>query len=130
MIGADYSSKFSPWLANGCLSVRKLYYDILQFEQDIAKNESSAHFYFELRWREFFRFYCEAHQTAVFWQQGIRPEGNNGFAWRSDADLITKWKTGQTGMPIVDAFMRELSATGLMSNRGRQIVASYLALDL
>ena len=68
MIGADYSSKFSPWLANGTLSVRKLYYDILRFEQDVAKNESTAHFYFELRWREFFRFYCEAHQTAVFWQ--------------------------------------------------------------
>ena len=61
MIGPDYSSKFSPWLANGCLSVRKLYYDILEFEQQVAKNESTAHFYFELRWREFFRFYCESH---------------------------------------------------------------------
>ena len=61
MIGADYSSKFSPWLANGTLSVRKLYYDILEFEKQVAKNESSAHFYFELRWREFFRFYCEHH---------------------------------------------------------------------
>ena len=39
-------------------------------------------------------------------------------------------KNGMTGMPIVDAFMRELKATGFMSNRGRQIVASYLALDL
>ena len=50
--------------------------------------------------------------------------------WRSDFDLIQKWKTGQTGMPIVDAFMRELTATGFMGNRGRQIVAAYLALDL
>ena len=129
MIGADYSSKFSPWLANGTLSVRKLYYDILQFEKQVMKNDSTAHFYFELRWREFFRYYCEAHQTKVFWQSGIKPEGSSA-SWRSDLDLINRWKTGTTGMPIVDAFMRELNATGFMSNRGRQIVASYLALDL
>ena len=45
-------------------------------------------------------------------------------------DLINRWKQGTTGMPIVDAFMRELNETGWMGNRGRQIVASYLTLDL
>ena len=44
--------------------------------------------------------------------------------------LLDLWKKGQTGMPLVDANMRELAATGFMSNRGRQNVASYLALDL
>lgn len=63
--------------------------------------------------------------------EGIRPPGYNGFTrWGQDLDLIHRWKTGQTGMPIVDAFMRELNATGFMSNRGRQVVAAYLALDL
>lgn len=128
MIGPDYSSKVSPWLANGTLSVRKLYYDILKFESEVVKNDSTAHFYFELRWREFFRFYAEYHQNAIFYLDGIRP--NSDFQWRNDLTLINKWKWGQTGMPIVDAFMRELNATGFMSNRGRQIVASYLALDL
>lgn len=131
MIGADYSSKFAPWLANGCLSVRHIYEELKKYEKQVAKNESTAHFYFELRWRDFFRYYCEAHQTQVFQLEGIRPVGYNGFnKWRMDPELIHRWKTGQTGMPIVDAFMRELNATGFMGNRGRQIVAAYLALDL
>lgn len=44
--------------------------------------------------------------------------------------LFELWKAGRTGMPLVDANMRELAATGFMSNRGRQNVASYLILDL
>ena len=129
MIGADYSTKFSPWLANGCLSVRKLYHDTIDFESTVVKNESTAHFIYELQVREFFRFYCEAHQTKVFWLQGIRGD-DPGRTWRANAELINRWKNGTTGMPMVDAFMRELNATGFMSNRGRQVVASYLALDL
>lgn len=61
MLGPDYSSKFSPWLANGCLSVRQVYHEIKKYEKQVIANDSTAHFYFELRWRDFFRFYCEAH---------------------------------------------------------------------
>jgi deoxyribodipyrimidine photo-lyase len=50
--------------------------------------------------------------------------------WREDEEALTRWKQGNTGMPLVDANMRELAATGWMSNRGRQNVASYLILDL
>lgn len=50
--------------------------------------------------------------------------------WRDDEEALTRWKQGTTGMPLVDANMRELAATGWMSNRGRQNVASYLILDL
>merc|ERR1719253_403789 len=50
--------------------------------------------------------------------------------WRDDPELLTRWRQGRTGVPLVDANMRELAATGFMSNRGRQNVASYLALDL
>ena len=120
MLGPDYSSKFSPWLANGCLSVRHVYEELKKYETQLIANDSTAHLYFELRVRDFFRFYCEAHQTQVFQLQGIRPVGYNGFSqWGRDAELIHRWKTGQTGMPIVDANMRELNATGYMGNRGR-----------
>lgn len=47
-----------------------------------------------------------------------------------DIETIKRWKEGKTGMPLIDACMRELNQTGWMSNRGRQIVASYLTLDL
>merc|ERR1719506_470193 len=50
--------------------------------------------------------------------------------WRADNAELRRWKDGALGVPLVDANMRELAATGFMSNRGRQNVASYLALDL
>ena len=60
---------------------------------------------------------------------------NDKVPWRPAEEEETKqlgqrWKYGCTGMPLVDAFMRELNATGYISNRGRQIVASYLTHDL
>ena len=45
-------------------------------------------------------------------------------------ELVERWRSGSTEMPLIDALMRELKATGFMSNRGRQIVAAYLTLDL
>merc|ERR1719198_2527443 len=50
--------------------------------------------------------------------------------WRSPSGALEKWKEGRTGDQLVDANMRELRATGFMSNRGRQNVASYLIFDL
>ena len=55
---------------------------------------------------------------------------NSYQTWRRDPQLLQRWKEGRLGVPLVDANMRELAATGFMSNRGRQNVASYLALDL
>jgi deoxyribodipyrimidine photo-lyase len=52
------------------------------------------------------------------------------YQWKKDKVLFEKWCNGQTGYPFVDANMRELNATGWMSNRGRQNVASFLAKDM
>jgi FAD binding domain of DNA photolyase len=68
--------------------------------------------------------------------QRIKCPGLEALLWCINADtlrlvqLLNLWRRGQTGMPLVDANMRELKATGFMSNRGRQNVASYLVLDL
>jgi deoxyribodipyrimidine photo-lyase len=51
-------------------------------------------------------------------------------AWRRDRDDFERWRTGTTGYALVDACMRELAATGYMSNRGRQVVASFLVKTL
>merc|ERR1719454_1731275 len=82
---------------------------------------------FELLWRDFFRYYCAKHGRAVFMEGG--PIGSYQ-TWITDAELLERWRAGTLGVPLVDANMRELAATGFMSNRGRQNVASYLALDL
>ena len=73
------------------------------------------------------RFYAVRHGSRIFQSGG--PTGAR-VSWRDDPELWQRWATGTTGMPLVDANMRELAATGWMSNRGRQNVASYLALDL
>jgi len=127
MLGADYSSKFAPWLAHGCLSPRTVAYECKKYERERVKNKSTYWMVFELIWRDFFRLYCAKHGRAVFMEGG---PVNSHHAWRRDAELERRWKEGKTGMPLVDANMRELACTGFMSNRGRQNVASYFALDL
>ncbi len=50
--------------------------------------------------------------------------------WNQNQEMFDAWKEGRTGVPFVDANMREMRATGFMSNRGRQNVASFLTKDL
>ena len=82
---------------------------------------------FELIWRDFYRFYALKHGNDIFKLLG---PARVAQPWVSDPTLLQRWKDGRTGSPLVDANMRELLLTGFMSNRGRQNVASYLALDL
>ena len=127
LLGADYSSKFSPWLANGCLSPRKIYWQVKQYEQDRKSNVSTYWMIFELIWRDYFHFSYLRHGADFFKRGGIQ---NKERDWNTDRDLFDKWAKGQTGIPFVDANMRELNQTGFMSNRGRQNVASFLSQNL
>lgn len=56
MIGTDYSSKFSAWLALGCLSPREIYVELKKYEEQFGANESTYWLIFELLWRDYFRF--------------------------------------------------------------------------
>ncbi|MBZ2190142.1 DASH family cryptochrome [Alcanivorax sp. JB21] len=128
LLGIDYSSKFSPWLAHGCLSPRRIVAEVRCFEADIVKNDSTYWLVFELLWREYFRWLSLFAGARLFRFQGMRehPAPVPDFSSRR----FTAWCQGNTGMPFVDANMRELNATGFMSNRGRQNVASFLIHDL
>lgn len=127
MVGTEYSTKLSASLAFGCISARRIYEEIRRYEEERKKNKSTYWVIFELLWRDFFRCFAMKHGSKVF-QLG----GTAGLRkpWYQDTAALERWKTGQTGWPLVDANMRELMETGWMSNRGRQNVASYLALDL
>jgi len=127
MLGADYSSKFSPWLALGCISPRKIYEEVQRYELERVKNDSTYWLLFELMWRDYFRFVVMKYGNKVF-----KPEGIQGIPvqWKKDVDLFEKWRLGKTGYPLVDASMREMLLTGFMSNRGRQNVASFLTKNL
>ena len=123
LIGGDYSSKFSPWLAHGCLSPRHIYWQIKKFERYVKKNSSTYWLVFELIWRDYFHFVGLKYGHKIYRRSGI--SGREKIAWGSDK-LFDLWKDGKTKEPFVDANMREMNNTGFMSNRGRQNAASYL----
>ncbi|BBC23839.1 DASH family cryptochrome [Pseudanabaena sp. ABRG5-3] len=127
MLNVDDSSKFSPWLALGCISPRYIYAQVKQYERDRLANDSTYWLIFELLWRDYFRFVAAKHGDKLFYRTGLR--GMN-IPWKQDWKRFELWQTGQTGFPLVDANMRELQATGFMSNRGRQNVASFLTKNL
>lgn len=131
MLGGNYSSKFSPWLAHGCLSPRTVVAEVGRYEKERVANDSTYWLLFELIWRDYFRFYALAHGTRLFQLWGPRNSPDDGTRqWRADARLLQSWGLGVTGYPFVDANMRELLATGFQSNRGRQNVASFFVKDL
>tara|TARA_R110002049_G_scaffold300047_1_gene490609 strand:+ start:2892 stop:4331 length:1440 start_codon:yes stop_codon:yes gene_type:complete len=127
LIGADYSSKLSVWLWNGCISPRKIYWEVAKYEKSIKKNQSTYWLVFELIWRDFFKYIGLKHGANIFKLTGINGKSEK---WKKDKNRFKKWATGTTGIPFIDANMRELNLTGFMSNRGRQNVASFFVTEL
>lgn len=127
LLGTDYSSKFSPWLSSGALSAREIQHEVKRYEEVHGANESTYWLYFELLWRDFFQFTAAKHGADLFKRGGIRRKPYRG---NYDSVRFQSWTEGRTGQAFVDANMRELAATGWMSNRGRQNVASYLVNEL
>ena len=112
---------------------RYLYWESIRYETDNNMNSVGAKWFrFHLLVRDFFHLYCAKNGARVFSKYGVTKNTTDGNTrtWRRDEELETRWKEGRTGVPIVDANMRELKLTGWMGNRGRQIVASYLVHDL
>ena len=124
--GQHSSSHWSPWLATGALSARTVWAGLQQYEHTHGENEGTYWLWFELLWRDYFRFLHLQHGRQLYAAQGLSQ-------WPRPAHFpkdFQRWCDGNTGEPIVDAGMRELAATGFTSNRMRQIVASYLVHDL
>ncbi|HLP63654.1 DASH family cryptochrome [Flavobacterium sp.] len=127
MVGSNYSSKFSAWLAMGCISARFIHSEIKKYEKQFGANDSTYWLEFELLWRDFFRFMFKKHQTKLFQPSGIAGETKSV---NTNQKILEMWINGKTKNDFIDANMIELKLTGFMSNRGRQNVASYLINDL
>lgn len=125
--GWENSTKFSPWLANGCLSARQVIDALHKFEQKSERSDSSYWIFFELLWREYFFWYAFYHQQALFRFSGIhRRRPLTSFY----PERFRSWADGSTPYPLVNACMKQLNQTGYMSNRGRQLVASCLVNEM
>ncbi len=124
-----FTSRLSPHLHWGEISPQQVWHTargaIARAEGALDGNGEK--FLKEILWREF--SYHLLHHWPDFPDQPFKKEYAD-FPWSQDAKALAKWQTGQTGYPIVDAGMRELWHTGLMHNRVRMIVASFLIKDL
>jgi deoxyribodipyrimidine photo-lyase len=128
MVGADYSSKFSSWLALGCISPKSIFQEIKIYETQFGANDSTYWLIFELLWRDFFRFMFQKYQAKFFLFSGIKKDKKNPQSLNDK--LLMQWIQGTTPSDFVNANMIELKQTGFMSNRGRQNVASYFCNEL
>jgi deoxyribodipyrimidine photo-lyase len=126
LVGKDYSSKLSAWLANGSISARTIYWEVKRYEKEIGANEDTYWLIFELIWRDYFKYISLKHGNKIFQLQGIL--GKN-YDWKFHPKAFQQWTNGQTKEPFVNANMIELQQTGWMSNRGRQNVASFWAKE-
>ena len=117
-----YETTFlSAYIKFGCLSIREVYHGI--------KRMHGLHsgLLRELIWREFFAHVLYGFPDVL---RGAFIERYRHIQWKTSASKFERWKTGKTGVPIVDACMRQMNTTGYMHNRGRMVVATFLAKTL
>ena len=119
---AGGTSRLSPYLHFGCLSVREL-------EARVAgrTGDGAAEFRRQLCWRDFYAHVLLFHPDVARHEMQQR---YRSLEWAQDEDLLESWRRGRTGYPLVDAGMRELLETGWMHNRARLVVGSFLTKDL
>lgn len=127
LTGIDFSSKLSGWLASGALSVRQVAQAISLYEHRMGPNEGTEWLLLELLWRDYFRWLHLQYGAKLFRYRGLRDKVP---PVHHDPALFTCWCLGRTQEPLINAAMHELLATGYLSNRLRQVVASYLIHEL
>ncbi|UDG83018.1 cryptochrome/photolyase family protein [Candidatus Vallotia lariciata] len=121
------TSRLSPYLRFGNLSVRQVWHALLSTTSSMSTASSIDKFLYELGWREFsyylLYYYPPLHQVNLKQQFDDMP-------WRHSITDLHAWQSGNTGYPLVDASMRELWHTGWMHNRVRMVTASFLVKHL
>ncbi len=123
--GRDYpaeknTSHLSIYLKNGSLTTAQVF-------GVLGDQPNAQPFLRQLIWREFY-YHILFHHPRV--ETEAFREKYRTLKWKNRTDWFDAWKQGRTGYPIVDAGMRQLLTTGLMHNRVRMIVASFLTKDL
>ena len=127
LLGTEFSTKFSPWLASGAISPQRIWQTCLDLEDELGGSPDVEWIRVELLWREYFQWVAYTAGPTLFQKKGFREvPPKNGF----NAKAFQRWVDGTTGDDFVDAGMRELAETGFSSNRARQNMASYLIHDL
>lgn len=111
-------SRMSPYVRCGMISLRQMLRDSWGVSEQFVK---------ELAWRDFYSHLLYHHPQTT--NMELRSEWR-GFPWRHDESDFLRWRDGRTGIPLVDAGMRQLMLEGWIHNRVRMVVASYLTKHL
>jgi deoxyribodipyrimidine photo-lyase len=154
LLGTDFSSKLSAYLAIGCITARQVHASMLDFEDgknpDWAsakaygqgENEGTKNMRFELLWRDYMRLCTLKFGTKLFHLAGFKQRSDASTKWSTPdnpkpgcsrdeiEDTLERFLNGTTGMGLIDASQREMYHTGYTSNRARQNVASFFAKHL
>ena len=123
----DNVSALSPHLHFGEISPRQVWHEALAAGLSGGHENDLDCFQSELGWREF-SYGLLFHNTALP-RRAIQTRFEH-FPWEKNSQLLTAWKRGETGIPLVDAGMRELWQTGYMHNRVRMVTGSFLVKNL
>jgi len=160
MLGLDFSTKLSAFLAQGHVTARHVHWAMLDFEEGRGvgknikgygqgENAGTAAVRFELLWRDYMRLCMRKFGSRMFHMYGIQSQDGNGSEkayskkWKTldrpngagddpkqTMEAFTRFRSGHTGVGLIDASNRELFVTGYTSNRARQNVASFLTSHL
>ncbi|KAJ9663096.1 hypothetical protein H2201_005767 [Coniosporium apollinis] len=159
LLGTDFSTKLSAWLALGCITARQIHAQMVRFEDGTKEEEESwtkaegygkgenkgtAAVRFELLWRDYMRLCVRKFGPKTFYVSGFRELGEDQKRWKyvdsghkggtgdqaKTREAFERFRSGRTGTGFIDASQRELFLTGYTSNRTRQNVASYLSKHL
>ncbi len=127
-------SRLSPYLRHGEISPRQVWYDAIAAKEALGiSTKDLDHFHSELGWREF-SYYLLYHFPHITWDNF--QDKFDAFPWKTgdnteqEAIDLERWQRGNTGIPIVDAGMRQLYQTGWMHNRVRMVVGSLLVKNM
>jgi deoxyribodipyrimidine photo-lyase len=121
------TSQLSPYLHFGQISPNQVWYAIKDAFHGNTSGQGVDTYLSEIAWREF-SYYLLYHFNDI--QKRNFNSKFDKFPWRSAKNELRAWQRGQTGIPIVDAGMRELYLTGYMHNRVRMVVGSFLVKNL
>ncbi|EPS35765.1 hypothetical protein H072_10742 [Dactylellina haptotyla CBS 200.50] len=144
-VGEDFSTKLAAWLALGCISARQIHEYLVNFEEaktslgsytdgyGRGENKGTAGIRNELLWRDYLRLCTRKYGCKLFRLEGFK--GQLDRAWKHGDDptirkQIQDFMEGRTGVPLVDASLREMYLTGYTSDRARDIVARYFSKQL
>ncbi|KFA49716.1 hypothetical protein S40293_01444 [Stachybotrys chartarum IBT 40293] len=158
LVGLDYSTKLSAYLALGCLTSRYIHTEMVKLEDGTepafegaegygkGENKGTTAVRFELLWRDYMRLCTMKFGPNLFKLEGFRQEDNYSKVWKTAdakkaspkqepstediAKILQRFFNGTTGLGLIDASQRELFLTGYTSNRARQNVASFFAKHL